>query len=304
MSLFSELFDGYYIFHLSFFSLFYRAVDSIWPGKCKEAVCIDSSSEMNDMANKLLREGDSDKPLRTRPGGTFFRQFLPMSSTLKYDVVVSSRSLFELPDMASRLRTIDILWRKTSKYLILVEAGTNAGYRLVQEARDYVLEVAQRSQEEREYLEGHVFSPCPHDMFCPRFFDGSNTPCNFEVSYKPFKFGKYSDTGKELFTYVVIKKGRRNDDVGENVTWPRVVRAPLCRTRHVICRTCTKYGTLQEFTVTKKRHGKECYQVSKNSDWGDMLPIEFPEPYLPDESNPISDADQSNENDLVRYSSA
>ncbi|XP_047482809.1 LOW QUALITY PROTEIN: methyltransferase-like protein 17, mitochondrial [Penaeus chinensis] len=276
-------------------------VDSIWPGKCKEVVCIDSSSEMNDMADKLLRGGDPEKPLQTRPGGTFFKQFLPMSSTLKYDIVVSSRSLFELPDMASRLRTIDILWRKTSKYLVLVEAGTNAGYRLIQEARDYLLEVGHQSEEERDYLEGHVFSPCSHDKFCPRFFDGSNTPCNFEVSYKPFRFGKYSDTSKDLFTYVVLKKGKRNDVEGDNVSWPRIVRAPLCRTRHVICRTCTKYGTLQELTVTKRRHGKECYSVSKNSDWGDMLPVEFE-----DTSNSESDSHEPAhpENDLITYNTA
>lgn len=275
-------------------------MDNIWPGNCKEAVCIDSSSEMNDMADRLLRGGDPEKPLQTRPGGTFFKQFLPMSSTLKYDIVVSSRSLFELPDMASRLRTIDILWRKTSKYLVLVEAGTNAGYRLIQEARDYALKVGHQSEEERDHLEGHVFSPCPHDMFCPRFFDGSNTPCNFQVSYRPFRFGKYSDTSKDLFSYVVLKKGKRND-VGDNVAWPRIVRAPLCRARHVVCRTCTKYGTLQELTVTKKRHGKECYQISKNSDWGDMFPVE-----LRDTSNSESDSSEPAhpENDLISYNTA
>ncbi|XP_045623534.1 ribosome assembly protein METTL17, mitochondrial [Procambarus clarkii] len=252
------------------------AVDRTWPGACREAVCIDASADMNTLADKLLRGGNCKKPLRVRPGGTFFKQFLPTSDAHKYELVMCSRSLFELPDIASRLRTIDILWRKTGGYLIIIESGTNAGYRLVLEARDYVLELSRRAQEEGDpNLQGHVFSPCSHDMFCPRFFDGTNIPCNFEVSYKPFTFNKNANAKTDIFSYVVLKRGKRNEDVEQ---WPRVVQSPLKCKRHVICRTCTKYGTLKELTVTKRRHGKDCYSVCKRTSWGDLLPIVLPEP--------------------------
>lgn len=251
-------------------------MDKIWPGSCKEAVSVDSSGDMNNLADTLLRGGDINNPLHVREGGTFFKQFLPLSNTHKYDLVLSSRSLFELPDMASRLRTIDVLWRKTSGYLIIVEAGTNEGYRLVLEARDYVLELSRRAYEEGESNpQGYVFSPCSHDKFCPRFFDGSETPCNFRVFYKPFAFGKDKNTEKDLFSYVVLKRGNR-DETKEQ--WPRLVRAPLHCNKHIICRTCTKYGMLQELTVTKRRHGSKCYSVCKKTSWGDLLPIVLPEP--------------------------
>lgn len=251
-------------------------VDKIWPGSCKEAVCVDASGDMNDLADLLLRGGDISNPLHVREGGTFFKQFLPMSDTHKYDLVLSSRTLFELPDMASRLRTIDILWRKTSGYLIIVEAGTKAGYRLVLEARDYVLELSRRAYEEGESNpQGYVFAPCSHDKFCPVFFHSSDAHCNFSVSYKPYAFGREQNFQKDVFSYVVLKRGNRDDT---EVQWPRVVRLPIHSKKHIICRTCTRYGTFQELTATKRRQGNVCYKVFKKTSWGDLLPIELPEP--------------------------
>ncbi|CAL4082861.1 unnamed protein product, partial [Meganyctiphanes norvegica] len=240
------------------------------------------------MREKLTQKGKLHILQNGPSGGNFFKQFLPSSEMLKYDIVLSSRTLFELPDMASRLRTIDILWRKTGGYLVLVEAGTNEGYRLLLEARDYILEMSFRAKEHGEsHAEGYVFAPCPHDYFCPRYLDGSYTPCNFEVSYEPLKLaGRKVHPKMEKFSYVVLKRGTRQDDTIES--WPRVIRKPLHGKGHVICRTCTKFGQLQEFTLTKRRHGKHLYQVSKRTDWGDLLPVEVPKP------EPNSTAEQQN----------
>jgi ribosomal protein RSM22 (predicted rRNA methylase) len=49
---------------------------------------------------------------------------------LKYDVVVSGYTLMELPSARTRLETIMNLWNKTNKYLVIVERGTNAGFRV------------------------------------------------------------------------------------------------------------------------------------------------------------------------------
>lgn len=252
------------------------AVDQVWPGLCREAVCVDRSADMNDMADKLLRGGDPDNPRLVRPGGTFFKQFLPQSRLLKYDLVISSRSLFELPDITSRLKTLDVLWRKTSGYLVIVEAGTNAGYRVVQEARDYVLELSRLATEKGEaHPEGYVFAPCPHDKFCPKFFDGTNVPCNFEVSYKPASFEKDQTAHIDRYTYIVLKRGKRGESNEKN--WPRLVEAPLIRKKHTICRMCTHSGTLRELTATKRKHSKECYGLLRASKWGDLLPVQMSE---------------------------
>lgn len=48
----------------------------------------------------------------------------------KYDLVVSAYSLLELPTMHTRLETVAKLWAKTEQYLVIVEKGTNAGFKV------------------------------------------------------------------------------------------------------------------------------------------------------------------------------
>lgn len=251
-------------------------MDQVWPGMCREVVCVDRSADMNDTADKLLRGGNPDNPRHVRPGGTFFKQFLPQSDLLKYNLVIASRSLFELPDITSRLKTLDVLWRKTSGYLVLVEAGTNAGYKMVLEARDYILELSRLATEQGEsHPEGYIFAPCPHDKFCPRFFDGTNIPCNFEVPFRPLSFKKSNTFHKDRYTYVVLKRGKREESTEK--IWPRLVEEPMVRKKHTICRVCTQFGSLRELTATKRKHSKECYNLLRASNWGDMLPVQLSE---------------------------
>ncbi|XP_068247577.1 ribosome assembly protein METTL17, mitochondrial [Palaemon carinicauda] len=266
------------------------AMDSIWPQSCKEVVCIDASAEMNNLADKLLRGGKITDERRIRPGGTFFKQFLPMSDVLKYDLVLASRSLFELPNMESRLRTLDVLWRKTAGYLVVIEAGTNAGYKAVLEARDYILQLGRDAEEQPNTLEGHVFAPCPHEKFCPRYLDGSYTPCNFEVNYKPFSFSKKVEISKDIFSYVVLKKGKSED----TKNYPRLVREPMLRKKHIICNVCTKYGTIKQLVATKRKHSKECYNVMRYSKLGDLLPVMLKE----DSENTCSTPNDNDDSDF------
>lgn len=72
---------------------------------------------------------------------------------IEYDIVVSAYSLMELPTMEMRLETILNLWNKTQRYLVVVEQGTNAGFKIVNEVRDFLLQLDNQ---------GHVFSPVSH----------------------------------------------------------------------------------------------------------------------------------------------
>jgi ribosomal protein RSM22 (predicted rRNA methylase) len=47
--------------------------------------------------------------------------------------------------------------------------------------------------------------------------------------------------------------GPRPDD---EVQWPRIVRNPLVRKKHTICRMCVPAGKLQEIIFTASKHGK------------------------------------------------
>merc|ERR1712034_31531 len=89
----------------------------------------------------------------------------------------------------------------------------------------------------------------------------------------------------ELFTYIVVKKGRRN-----NLTQPRLIEQPLKRKNNYYCRVCTQSGHLQEVKCNKAFH-KELYNFSKYLHWGDELPmiLDYPdgEPVMKTKSESI-----------------
>ncbi|XP_025424225.1 methyltransferase-like protein 17, mitochondrial [Sipha flava] len=238
-----------------------------WGNSLKEYYCVDTSSTMNDLSKLLLQEGNPNNN-QILPKGLFYRQFLPASPNLKFDLVVSAYSLFELPDIKNRFETILNLWNKTKQYIILVEMGTRAGFNLINEARDLLLEISSQNN-----IKSHVFSPCAHEYSCPRY-DTDDTPCNFIVTYYTPKISQQSTIKKEHFSYIVIKKGERPET---DEQWPRIVRPVLVRSKHSICRMCTSSGKLQEIIFTAARNGKIPYWCARSSKWGDRLPIKIKE---------------------------
>lgn len=122
--------------------------------------------------------------------------------------------------MNDRLKMIDILWKKTNKYLVIVEQGTPAGFKAVIEARDYVLKLDEEEhrlgrrpsgRDHRREEAAHVFSPCPHDLPCPRFAQG-NYACRFYVKTRRLHPFHQDNTETEVFSYVVLRKGNFDRD--------------------------------------------------------------------------------------------
>lgn len=222
------------------------AASSFWKESLYEYFLVDSSKEMNELSEMILRDGDENKEMILK--NVFYRQFLPASNTSKYDIVLSAFSLFELHSEKNRLEVLTNLWNKCDKYLILVENGTNAGFSLINEAKNFIL--SQSTEEE----ECHVFAPCPHELICPRITANDGTPCNFQISYNTFPFVSSPVAKKELYSYVVLKKGKRVNIEAE--TWPRIVRPVLARSKHTVCRFCTKNGDLKEVIFTSAKNGR------------------------------------------------
>lgn len=240
------------------------AVSELWNQSIYEYYMVDASSHMNNLSDLILRDGDVNKQMFLR--NVYHRQFLP-SREDKFDIVLSAFSLFELPSLDKRLEIANSLWNKAGKYLILVENGTNAGFLMLNEIRDFLMAVKAKSGEE-----AFVFSPCAHESPCPRFALDDGTPCNFEIAYNTLPFGGPSERKKEHYSYLVIKKGKPS---GESDRWPRIVRHTLLRHKHVICRMCTQDGKLEEGIFTVSKHGKLAYRCAKYTQWGDQLPIQI-----------------------------
>lgn len=239
------------------------AVSELWKKHIYEYYLVDASKHMNDLSDLLLRDGDPNKQMFLR--NVNHRQFLPARET-KFDIVLSAFSMFEMPSLKNRLEVAQNLWNKTSGYLIFVEVGTNAGFKLLNEIREYLMHVKQHNAEE-----AYVFSPCPHDLNCPRYQLNDGTPCNFEASYNTLPFSGPVTIHKELYSYFVIKKGPSTCSADQ---WPRIIRPTLVRSKHTVCRMCTKEGKLQEIIFTQSKHGKWCHRTARHSQWGDQYPVE------------------------------
>ena len=264
-----------------------HVANEIWPRKINEHMNVDLSKPMIDLCDFILRNGDESRPQQYP--GVYYREYLPLSSTIKYDLVVSAFSLLELPSRKARIEAIEALWQKTSDVLIIVESGSRPGFSCVLEARNLILQDAgydvnksfyQLDPEARRlqpldpyslpsaYIEG----PCPHHFACPRLFTGGPVLCNFPVSYIPFDIGSGSrNIQHDYFSYVILRKGKKTLQ-GKSV-WPRVNQPVLAKNRFAICRMCCPDGSVKQLTVTKQKHHGDLYKMLRRANWGDILPI-------------------------------
>eukprot|EP00756_Hemistasia_phaeocysticola_P000680 Hpha_TRINITY_DN10492_c0_g2::TRINITY_DN10492_c0_g2_i1::g.193220::m.193220 len=120
-------------------------------------LAIEPSSAMSQLGADWL--GDTTPNLK-------WQRFLPeQPSDDKEDLVVAAYTLSEFKSEELRADAIRALWERCSGVLVVVEAGTPAGFKLVLDARRTILE---------EYRglgpwenQPAVLAPCPHDKQCP-----------------------------------------------------------------------------------------------------------------------------------------
>ncbi|XP_070701659.1 ribosome assembly protein METTL17, mitochondrial isoform X2 [Pempheris klunzingeri] len=240
------------------------ASHSCWGDTLKEMVCVDSSGPMNILAERLLK-GD-DEIAEPHIKHVYFRQFLPVSPKVQFDLAVAAFTLSELPNGTEREEAVLTLWRKTSSYLVLVENGTKEGHQILMEARDTLLKKQEKTVHDTR--PASVFAPCAHELVCPKLAHEPITPCNFQQLYQPLPL-----PGTEKFSYLIVTRTEPGKAETEDVSWARLIAPVLRRTRHVHCRMCCPDGQLQHLVVTARKHSRDVYRCARSSDWGDQLPI-------------------------------
>ncbi|XP_071397224.1 ribosome assembly protein METTL17, mitochondrial [Centroberyx affinis] len=240
-----------------------------WGDSLKEMVCVDSSGPMNTLAERLLK-GDNEKA-EPHIKQVYFRQFLPVSPKVQFDVVVGAFSLSELSSKKERDETLFTLWRKTSSYLVLVENGTKEGHQILMEARDILLTKQEKTVHDTRAAS--VFAPCPHELMCPKLARLSAPPCNFNQLYHPLPLPGQPDRQTEKFSYLILTRSEPAEADGEGLDWARLIAPVLRRPRHVHCHMCCPDGQLQHVVVTARKHSRDVYRCARSSDWGDQLPI-------------------------------
>ncbi|KAF3698667.1 Methyltransferase-like protein 17, mitochondrial [Channa argus] len=245
------------------------ASHSCWGDTLKEMVCVDSSGPMNILAERLLK-GD-DESAEPYIKHVYFRQFLPVSPKVQFDLVVAAFTLSELPSGKDREDAVFTLWRKTSSYLVLVENGTKEGHQMLMEARDTLLNKQEKIVHDSR--PASVFAPCPHELTCPKLGREPVIPCNFQQLYHPLPLPGHNDRQREKFSYLILTRTEPAGPETEGVDWARLIAPVQRRTRHVHCRMCCSDGQLQHVVVTARKQSRDVYRCARSSDWGDQMPM-------------------------------
>ncbi|MGW0880422.1 small ribosomal subunit Rsm22 family protein [Streptomyces sp. NPDC002671] len=170
------------------------------------------------------------------------------------DLVTVSYVLNELAE-ADRAALVDAA-ASAAQAVVIVEAGTPAGYDRIIEARDRLIRAGFR-----------VAAPCPHSAACP--IEPGKDWCHFSARvsrsslHRQVKGGSlaYED---EKFSYVAATR------LPVDPAPARVVRRPQIRKGQVLLDLCEAEGQLRRTTVTK-RHG-DLYKEARDADWGDAWP--------------------------------
>ncbi|MFJ9346189.1 small ribosomal subunit Rsm22 family protein [Streptomyces sp. NPDC101237] len=170
------------------------------------------------------------------------------------DLVTVSYVLNEL-DEAARGALVDAA-ATAARSVVIVEAGTPAGYARIIEARERLVAAGFR-----------IAAPCPHSAACP-IVPGTDW-CHFSARvsrsslHRQVKGGSlaYED---EKFSYVAATR------LPAAPAPARVVRRPQIRKGQVLLDLCETDGRLARTTVTK-RHG-DLYKAARDADWGDAWP--------------------------------
>ncbi|MEU6475514.1 small ribosomal subunit Rsm22 family protein [Streptomyces sp. NPDC047017] len=170
------------------------------------------------------------------------------------DLVTVSYVLNELTE-DDRAHVVDAA-AAAARTVVIVEAGTPAGYARLMEARDRLIAAGLR-----------IAAPCPHSAACP-IVPGTDW-CHFSARvsrsslHRQVKGGSlaYED---EKFGYVAATR------LPAAPAPARVVRRPQIRKGQVLLDLCEPDERLRRRTVTK-RHG-ELYKAARDTDWGDPWP--------------------------------
>ncbi|MDH6570789.1 ribosomal protein RSM22 (predicted rRNA methylase) [Streptomyces sp. SAI-117] len=224
------------------------AVTATWPGD-RAVTVLDWSEPALALGREIAAANPALKDARWQRARIGRDLTLPAT-----DLVTVSYVLNELTP-ADRTALVDSA-AASARAVVIVEAGTPAGYARVIEARDRLVTAGFR-----------VAAPCPHSAACP-IAPGEDW-CHFSARvsrsslHRQVKGGSlpYED---EKFSYVAATR------LPVTPVPTRVIRRPQIRKGQVLLDLCEPDERLTRRTVTK-RHG-DLYRAARDAEWGDGWP--------------------------------
>lgn len=224
------------------------AAHAIWPTLAR-ATLLERERGMIDIGKRLVSHANS-ATLREAT----WRQcdLLKPWEHAPCDLVIMAYTLDELP-LPRLNEMIARLWSVTNHTLVLVEPGTPAGFALIRQARQQLIDAG-----------GHVIAPCPHQETCPMPDDDW---CHFAQRVARTSLHRQAKQAAlsyedEKFSYVAVSRLPALPIMG------RVLRHPQVRPGHIYLDLCTPTG-LRHPVVTRK--DRDAFREARDLRWGDAI---------------------------------
>lgn len=232
---------------------------AVFPGVTR-AVLVERSALMIDVGRRLARRGGAPA-LGTATWQRTSVLTPPGDGADRADLTVAAYVLGELAD-GDRAAAVAAWWRATAAELVIIDAGTPAGFARIRAARSALVETG-----------ATITAPCPADDDCPMT---AGDWCHFgqrverSALHRAMKDGAlgYED---EKYSYLVASRRPPAHAAG------RVLRVPRARSGHVRLTVCEapRQGDVvmpRQRDVVVSRSEKEAYRWARRASWGDAVP--------------------------------
>lgn len=210
----------------------HRAAVKVWP-ELKHYTGFDQSRPMIMLASSILKPLDVPHTLKqTDLNVTSLEAGNHTSVPNRSSLALSAFTLSEIRHPSKRKAFIRNLCSTPSEVIVLIERGTPAGFALIAEARQQILDLDAE-------IPVHVIAPCPHDKRCPlrfkpdfcHFSQRRELPASSSVAYLLLSYSgtveqpdflrktKHSHAGEldSSFSYVAFRKGTRPQENERNL---------------------------------------------------------------------------------------
>ena len=213
---------------------------------------LDHNAGFLDVAGQLAARGAwSALATSERIGGSLTA---PPLGTRRFDLVVTSYALTELPD-AEIVGAAVGLWERCDGALVIVEPGRTRDYQRLMAVRQALVAAGAR-----------MVAPCPHAEGCPLPEDDW---CHFSVRLPRSRAHKQAKGASlayedEKFSYLIVARPA----LLPRRAMARIVRPQEPKKFEIVLPLCTEAGL--ERRAFAKRDGAH-FKVARKLDWGDAL---------------------------------
>uniref|UniRef100_A0AC35U003 Methyltransferase-like protein 17, mitochondrial n=1 Tax=Rhabditophanes sp. KR3021 TaxID=114890 RepID=A0AC35U003_9BILA len=272
-----------------------------------EYTLVDTSENMSRFSMDIMRKNEGATGKLAHQNVNFRRSLVPSLET-KYDLVIAHRVLIEYVSRESRLELIESLWKRTKRYLVLIESHFEDNFKAILDARDYLIREGQdinfdkvdfnqfggktdsklSSYENYHHFKANwpkdkplptfgdpatVFAPCPHDLECPKLglLNARKQTCSFNVKYQDIRAdGKASKKRNGTGSTSFSYMILEKGERQTNVdSGPRLLN--YCKGNgHFTCQGCTAFNGIQHYVISKKN--KSLFEQTKGLNVGDKIP--------------------------------